>query len=133
MAEARDDLAREWLERARRSLHGAELLAAGGEWNDCVSRLYYACFDAVRALLLQQGFRFSKHSSVHGLFNQHFGKTGAVAPDLIDLYNTLYRERDRADYSPFVRFEESTVRPWLADAARFITTVEELVQSRGNG
>ena len=38
MAEAREDLVREWLERARQTLGAAEDLAHVDRWNDCVNR-----------------------------------------------------------------------------------------------
>ena len=37
--------------RARETLDEAEILADSGYWNACVSRLYYACFYVVSALL----------------------------------------------------------------------------------
>lgn len=127
VAEAREDIIREWLQRARRTLGAAELLAQGGAWNDCVNRLYYACFDAVKALLFRHGYRFSKHSSVQELFNLHFVRTGIVPPDLARLYNHLFESRLEADYREFVLFEEAQVRPWIAQTRRFITFIEALL------
>lgn len=128
MAEAREDLIRDWLERAHVALGEAELLANGGFWNTCVSRLYYACFYTVSALLFHHGYRFGKHSSVQSLFNQYFSHTGRVPPDFVALYNQLYEARPQADYKAFVRFQEQQVRPWIAAAPRFVAFIEELLQ-----
>lgn len=128
MSEARADLAGEWLERARGTLREAETLAGSELWNGAVNRLYYGCFDAVRALLLAHGYRFSKHSTVQSLFNRHFGKTGIVPPELVRLYNTLFDSRSEADYAAYARFEEATVRPWLDDAKRFVDFIDKLVK-----
>jgi uncharacterized protein len=129
MAEAREDLIREWLGRAHHTVGVAEDLAKLGHWNDCVNRLYYACFDAARALLVQRNYRFSKHSSVQSLLNRDFGKTGILPPDLMDLYNTLFKARGAADYQAFARFQEAEVRPWLDDVRRFIDAMENLIAS----
>jgi uncharacterized protein (UPF0332 family) len=43
------------LVRARETLEDARILADAGRWDSCVNRLYYACFYAVTALLLQHG------------------------------------------------------------------------------
>jgi uncharacterized protein (UPF0332 family) len=42
--------------RAHEAMEEARLLADTGHWNTCVSRLYYACFYIVSALLAKQGF-----------------------------------------------------------------------------
>ena len=133
MADARGELVRAWLERARPTLDEAEGLARQGHWNGSVNRIYYACFDAVRALLLHRGYRFSKHSSVQSLWNQHFGKTGIAPPELRALYNILFEARGAADYEPYVRFDEARVRPWLDDARRFIALIETLIRPTEEG
>jgi hypothetical protein len=78
-------------------------------------------------VLVQRNYRFSKHSSVQSLLNRDFGKTGILPPDLMDLYNTLFKARGAADYKEFVRFQKAEVRPWLDDARRLIALIESLV------
>ncbi len=63
------------LQRARETLADARILADAGRWNPCVNRLYYACFYAVSALLVQEGLSSSKHTGLRSLFNRHFVKT----------------------------------------------------------
>jgi len=65
------NLKHNWLQLVREPL-----LKEGEEWNPCVNRLYYACFYAVSALLIQQGLSSSKHTGVRSLFNRHYVKTG---------------------------------------------------------
>jgi uncharacterized protein (UPF0332 family)/predicted nucleotidyltransferase len=133
MAEAREEMVREWLQRAHQTLIEAEDMARLGHWNACVNRLYYACFDAGRALLLQRGYRFSKHSNVQSLLNRDFGKTGIIPPDLMALYNRLLKGRHEADYEAYVRFSEAQVHPWIDNTRQFIDTIERLTQSPGEG
>lgn len=129
MAGARDELVQTWLNDAREALVDAEVTAHGGRWNACVNRLYYACFHAVSALLLRHGYRFSKHGSVHSLFNQHFGKTGMVPADLVALSNHLFNGRLIADYRGGARFEEAEVRPWIGESRRLVARIEELLRT----
>jgi uncharacterized protein len=44
------------LSRADNTFNDAILLANSNSWNSCVNRLYYACFYAVSALLVQKGY-----------------------------------------------------------------------------
>lgn len=122
------DLVRYRMERARETLEDARILADSGRWNACVNRLYYSCFYAVSALLIQHGFSSSKHSGVRSLFNRHFVKTGIVSKDLAQVYNDLFKRRQEGDYLDFVRFDESRVRPWLPRAKAFVEHIASHLQ-----
>jgi uncharacterized protein (UPF0332 family)/predicted nucleotidyltransferase len=127
MAEARERTVGDWLRSAGEALKDAEVLASGERWSRCVSALYYSAFYAVTALLLQRGLRFSRHAAVQGAFNAHFGRTGIISPDLVDLYNGLYRRRRYADYDPWSEFTAEDVRPLIDDTRRFLSAVERLL------
>ena len=91
-----------------------------------MSRLYYACFYSVSALLLVRNLSSSKHSGVRGLFNLHFVRTGEVSRDLGALYNDLFENRQQGDYMDFVRFEGEQVRSWIAQVELFVEQVTAL-------
>lgn len=115
------------MERAREAFAAAEMLAEGGSWTATVNRLYYACFYAVSALLLRQGLSSSKHSGVRSFFNHDFVRTGRVPADLAHFYNDLFSVRQQGDYNDFAQFQEADVRPWIAEARRFVAHVEALL------
>ncbi|MFN3690486.1 MAG: HEPN domain-containing protein, partial [Fimbriimonadales bacterium] len=77
--EAKENYIRYRLERAHESLEAAKVLAAANLFPEAVSRLYYAAFYAVNALLLQHDLSSRKHTGVQALFNKHFVKTGLVS------------------------------------------------------
>jgi uncharacterized protein len=123
----REAIVQRRLEKARESLAAAEALADLSYWNASVSRLYYACFYAISALLLRHGLSSSKHSGVQSLFNREFARTSKVPRDLSDFYNNLFDLRLQGDYGDFVRFEEADVRPWIGEARRFVDYVDGLL------
>lgn len=129
VTEPQGDLARYRLDRARETLEDARLLAAAGRWNSCVNRLYYACFYAVSALLLQAGYSSPKHTGVRSLFNQHFVKLGKVDVDIGRFYNELFRHRQKSDYADLVRFEAEEVREWLPEAEKLVESVAALIEA----
>ena len=115
------------LQRAHDSLEDAHLLADARRWNLCVNRLYYACFYAVSALLIQVHMSSSRHSGVRSLFNRHFVKTGKINADTARIFNDLFQRRQEGDYVDFVRFEESQGRSWMPQAEVFVATVAALL------
>jgi uncharacterized protein (UPF0332 family) len=128
--ESPGDLVLYRLQRAQQTLEDARLLANASRWNPCVNRLYYACFYAVSALLLQDGLSSSKHTGVRSLFNRHYVRMGKVPKELAPIYNDLFERRHEGDYMDFVDFEEAQVLPWIAHAERFIDHIASLIASQ---
>lgn len=120
-------LVRHRMDRARETLEEAEILLRQGFANTFVNRLYYACFYAVSAALLQRGLSSAKHSGVRSLFHKHLVKTGLIPVDLGSLYDRLFDSRQKGDYEDLVRFDADEVAPWMEEAAAFVNTVAALI------
>ena len=116
------------LERARESLEEAGILLEHEYGNTFVNRLYYACFYAVSALLLTRGLSSAKHSGIRSLFHQNFVKSGLVDPELGQLYDRLFDNRQKGDYADLVRFDPNEVRDWYDEAREFVETIENVVR-----
>jgi len=116
------------LERARESLEEAGILLEREYGNTFVNRLFYACFYAVSALLLTRGLSSSKHSGIRSLFHQNFVKPGLVDPELGQLYDRLFDNRQKGDYADLVRFDPNEVRDWYDEAREFVESVEKVVR-----
>lgn len=127
MTEETQALIRYRLERACETLEEAEILLEKKHVNTYVNRLYYACFYAVSALLLIKSLSSAKHSGVRALFHQNFVKPGIVAVELGELYDKLYRNRQKGDYADFVQFNEDDVRPWREEARRFVEIIAGII------
>lgn len=116
------------LERARETLEEANILLEHGHANAFVNRLYYACFYAVSSLLLTKGFASSKHSGIRSVFHQNFVKTGIVEIELGQLYDKLFDNRQKGDYTDLVRFDTNEVRSWYDEAKKFADSIESIVK-----
>lgn len=128
MTEESKELVLYRLRRARETLKDARILADACRWNPCVNRLYYACFYAVSAVLIQEDLSSSKHAGIRSLFNQHFVKTGKVAKEKAQVFNDLFERRQEGDYMDFVSFEESQVKPWIPEAEAFVENIAVLIE-----
>jgi len=128
MTKSNKELVSYRLQRARETLADARILADASRWNPCVNRLYYACFYAVSALLVQEGLSSSKHTGLRSLFNRHFVKTNKVPKEKARIFNDLFERRQEGDYMDFVSFEESQVLPWLPEAEAFVEKIVVLVE-----
>ena len=74
------DTPRQMIAKARIKIDSAQILLINGNYDDSVSRSYYAVFFAVSAALYSKGLSFSSHSQAIGAFNREFVKTGIFPP-----------------------------------------------------
>lgn len=116
------------LDRAREALTEAGLLLDSGHANTGVNRLYYACFYAVSALLLTKGLTATSHSGLRTLFHQHVIRPGLLPLGQGPLYDRLFDQRQRSDYTDLVYFSVDEVRAWSMEAQAFVDAVAVLIQ-----
>ncbi len=116
------------LARAREALEEASLLLKNGHSNTYVNRLYYACFYAVSALLLTKDLSSAKHRGIRALFHQNYVKPGIVTVELGQIFDKLYRNRQKGDYADLVCFEEEEIRHWNDEVTSFVEGIESIVK-----
>ena len=78
------------IDRARAKLATAQRLLASEDWDDAISRAYYAAYHAAHALLLVVGLEPKSPAGTVSLFGFHFIKTGQLDAKL----GRALRERD---------------------------------------
>jgi len=75
----------------------------------------------------------AKHSGIRSLFHQNFVKSGLVDPELGQLYDRLFDNRQKGDYTDLVRFDPNEVRDWHDEAFEFVETVKNIVKKELDG
>jgi len=127
-AEERDALIKYRMEKAKETLAEIQVLTANNLWRNAANRLYYSCFYAASALLLNDGHRTLSHNGAKSLLSYHYVKDNKIDKDLIKTYGQLFNMRQRGDYEDWVTIDETDVRPLIEPAKRFIATVEKLLE-----
>ena len=115
--------------RAHEALDEAEMLWKAEHYNTSVSRLYYACFYIVDALLLRTGNTASTHSGTQNQFAKHFVKTGVIEKESGEFYYRLFQFRQESDYKYMFQIDHDLAEPWLAKATAFVAAVEQLIRT----
>ena len=123
------ELVEAYLDKARRKLEVARKLAASGDFDDAVSRAYYAAFHAVRALLASAGQNPTIHAGVVTLFNILFVKSGKVPKDLGRLFINLKDDREGVDYELFADADQALASAAIEEAKRLVTEAQRYLQT----
>lgn len=115
-------------QKAAQSLKEAKLLMEN-ELNDtAMSRLYYAAFYAINALLAINGFNPKTHSGTKTIFNKEFILTGKIESRFSDFYSFLMAKRFEADYDDFVFIDKKKIQSLLSETEEFVATINSMIE-----
>lgn len=90
--------------------------------------MYYACFYAVGALLIEKNISPSSHSGTRLKFGQEFVKVGLIDKKYSKIYSDLFEKRHKGDYNDFFDYDEESVKRLFPKAQEFIEVVSKLLE-----
>ncbi|MCP9456379.1 MAG: HEPN domain-containing protein [Nitrospira sp.] len=129
MDKAQQELIRGYLAKAREKARVARDLYAKGEWDDAISRAYYAAYHAAQAALLTEGQRADTHKGVVTLFGLLLVKTGKLDKRWGKLLSNLKDDREAGDYDALSYLDEDTARRAVREADEFVEAIERYITS----
>jgi uncharacterized protein (UPF0332 family) len=115
------------LDRAYETIKEAEVMRRESFFNASVNRLYYACYYAAVALLLQNDIPSQSHSGVRAMLGLHFVSKGLLSVQEGKVFSTLFEKRHSGDYDDFVYCDAEMVDELLPKAKSFIDSVANLL------
>jgi len=118
------------LNNAKQTLEDAKIIADNKLWKAAANRLYYACFYAANALMIQFGFIAKTHSGIIHLLGLHFISKNLINSELGDVYYKLFALRQKGDYDDWVIVTEEDIIPLLEPAKEFIDKIEQLILTK---
>ena len=120
-----------YLQKAEKKLEVAGKLFNSGDYDDAVSRAYYAAFHTAQALLLSEGETAESHKGVVTLFGLLFVKTGKFSRNLGKYLANLKDDRESGDYEVFSYIDKETAETAMYEAREFIKEAKLYLQRQG--
>ena len=124
---SRNDLVAYRLMRCKETLDEVDYLINGHFYSAAVSRLYYACYYAVVALLVANKIETMTHAGVKSLFSLNFVKTNRIDRDLAKTFFQLFDLRHNNDYEDYCFCDKDTIEELRPIAGVFINEIEKLI------
>ena len=115
------------LKKAKETFAEISILIENQLWRSAANRLYYSCFYAASALLINDGYQPHTHNGVKSVLSQYYIKENKLEKSLIKTYGNLFNLRQRGDYEDWVIIDENDVKPLLEPAEKFIAEIENLI------
>ena len=116
------------INKAKETFSEIDLLIQNRLWNTAINRLYYACYYAVIALLIDNKIETLTHTGTRQMFGLHFIKTGLVEKDIGKFYSRIFDLRQTGDYEDFIVFSEDQAIELLEPAKKLINHIESMLE-----
>jgi len=129
LSDAKQDLIRYRMGRAREALADADAALREERFNEASNRIYYATFYAASALLATRDLSSSRHSGVISLLYEHFVRPGTFPRSLAHHLAAAFDMRAESDYKDFAEPDPVRLREMLEQAGAFIEVVDKLAPS----
>lgn len=117
------------INKAKETFNEIDVLIENKLWNTAINRLYYACYYAVIALLINNKIETLTHTGTRQMFGFHFIKTGLVEKDIGKFYSRIFDLRQTGDYEDFIDFSEDQVTELLEPAKKLIDHIESILKA----
>ena len=125
--QSRQALVQYRLDRATETLKEAEVLAREGYYNASANRLYYACFYATLALLVQNGISTASHAGVKTMLGLHFVVKGLLPKEHGKTFSRLFEIRHSGDYDDFVYCDKMLIDEFTPKAKDFLNAIKDFI------
>lgn len=116
------------LKKAKEKLQSAKNLYENRNYEDSVSRSYYAMLLASRAVLATKGLHSKTHSGTISLFGQHFVKEKLFPEEVSKFFPKGKRIREDADYGDFTIITDEDAKGEIENAGEFVKGAEHLIK-----
>jgi hypothetical protein len=120
-----------YIQKANKKLEVAEKLLKLGDYEDAVSRAYYAVFHATQALLLTEGERAETHKGIVTLFGLLFVKTGKFSKNIGKYLANLKDDRESGDYEVFSYIDRETAETAISESKEFLKETKLYLEGLG--
>ena len=127
----REIFVKNYLEKSQEALIDVELSLKNNRLHNAQNRIYYAIFYSVIALGYLENFITSKHYTLMGWFNKKFVPEDKIfEKEMFKIYNNAYENRQKNDYSIFVKPVKENVIKSFEEVKKFIEKVRSYIDRK---
>ena len=118
---------KKYLKNSEERIESAEILMNAGKYNDAISRVYYAFFDAATAALLSKNLTTKTHQGLIIIFTENFIKSGKITSNAGKWLSRAKEAREEADYEIYKKFNRETIEKGIKAAREFVEEVKKTI------
>jgi len=123
----RKELVKFRLEKAKETFAEIPVQIENKFYRTAANRLYYACYYAATALLINDGYETHTHSGVKTLLGLHYISENKIEKSLGKMYRQLFNLRQTGDYEDWIRIDDEDIKPFIEPSGKFIAEIEHII------
>lgn len=117
--------------KSKNKLNAAKHSLENKDFEDAISRAYYAVFHSANALLQYVGVEVKSHQALKQMFGLHLVQSGLVEKEMGRCLNDLKDERENGDYDVITYFDKNDAEKAIEKAKIFIEKTVEFFKKNG--
>lgn len=118
------------LDKARALMNEVDVLLQNHFYTTAISRLYYSCFHATRALLLTKDLTAKTHSGIISLLHKHFVIENSFDKGKAAFLSKLMQERIDDEYSDFMITDLSEIQQYIEPAKKYLEYTISFIETK---
>ena len=118
------------MEHAVECLETAKKVLELGDYKCAANSSYYAIFHAMRAVLVYDDTKKTKHSGIISEFRKLYIKTGIFDSEMSNIISNLFDIRTNSDYNDFFVVSKEDVKKQVEGAEKFILTIKDFLENK---
>lgn len=122
------EISEETIAKFKERMEAAKILIAGDKFEDAVSRLYYALFDAIRGMLEIKKITAKSHRGAISKFHENFFKTGIIDNKFSNTISKLIKLREGADYTFQMDLSKGEAKKAFHEVENFLAVIEKYLK-----
>ena len=125
----RKEIVKYRLENARTTFAEVPFHMENKFYKTAANRLYYACYYAASALLINDGYEAHTHSGVKTLLGLHYFNQEKLDMSFAKMYRQLFNLRQTCDYEDLAKIDEEEVKPFIDFTEQLISAIEGFISA----
>src|SRR4030042_4010993 len=123
-------IAKAHMEKAIKRLRVAEKLLQNGDYEDAISRAYYAIYHAAKAALATIDVFPKTHEGLVSEFGKRFALTGMLPRELGKILADAKAARETNEYSVTETIKKPEAETIFANPKEFVTAIEKSLRDK---
>ncbi len=125
----RDETIKLKISKALAILPEVKVLMENEFYTTAISRLYYSCFHATKALLLTKDLMPKTHKGTSSILHEHFVKSGLFDNIKAAFFDNLMNERIEDDYNDYMITNQEQIIHFIEPGKDYVEYISKLIDA----
>lgn len=125
-----EQIVKQLIHKGEEKLESSQILLNNNQFDDSISRSYYATYLVSKALLLLLGSSPKTHSGTITMLSLKAIKEGILPETIGKDISQLLEARQNSDYAVFTYYDNSDAQEFLKKAQKIVSAIKNVIRNK---